>query len=834
MHATESEAGMSERGGPDERDAQYPGRMLRRVVPLVVLVIAPFLAGCAERKTERDPPTFIRLTDLVAKAKVVAATDLTDREALERDSMHQFVRETFASLDPETTHLVDPELIYKLVPDLEPSEDPPQSRTDGSDLLLEPPSLYVQVFPLASVKTIHGRLSLRGDPEKEPLLIEARAVPTPEELKRDLAELLAPRGVSRHAFLEGAEPSSDGRRTYSVSFRPRIGTKALMFVVATLRNPLVIEDLTIARQPRVSSLALSPSDEFDTPLVRRVEIAHDHRESILLAAPSQIRFELDVPRRSPRLRFARTVLENDGVSGVLEVAVRAGSRELRVRLDVPATPGWRDAEVDLATLAGERVELTLAVRPDRDGIVLGMAIGTPTVEGDPVDANAAKPDVVLVSLDTARRDRLSMYGAERPTTPHLERIARNAVVFETAIAPSSWTLPSHASVFTGQLPARHGVDRTDTRLEPLGAPHLGVAMRAAGYETIAFTAGGYVHPDFGFAAGFDRYVTTELVDFIADGETLLRSEKSPRMGELLQILQRPRRRPLFLFVHTYTAHNYITTDADLRAIGTDEATVASMNRVTRPDGARQIKPGVKVDHFPVFTAGTQLPKEDEVVEVDHLRRIYDATLLGADLVAGQVHRALEATGRLDHSYFVLFSDHGEELFEHGRAGHGKHLWEELVRVPLLFAGAGLDAARVDQVVDLCDIEPTLLDLLHLEPSPYPRDGRSLVPLLRGGALADEPAIGQEDRLLCIRGERYKLFARRDDTEYGDLSLYDVMVDPGEDRNVAAERKANAAELANALRRRVEPLLQQKQSGPRVLLSPERIAELKALGYLGGE
>ena len=324
----------------------------------------------------------------------------------------------------------------------------------------------------------------------------------------------------------------------------------------------------------------------------------------------------------------------------------------------------------------------------------------------------ARPDIVLISIDTLARSALQAYDPEAPPLPNLDRFAREAVRFDDAIAAASWTLPSHASLMTGLYPDRHGATDPRVAISPSVAT-IAEALHLAGYETVAFTDGGLVSKNFGFARGFERYD-----DWARDPHP----EQIPRSGAPPPIhgadifdraiafaAQRGHgTRPFFLFLHTYAVHDYYAlhpwATAGLTLDGrTSPDLVSCLHGVTHCDAATW-----------------QL-----------LRALYHAEVVHLDAAFGRLLDALRSSGLEKTSVVVLVSDHGEGLDpERGRMHHGGRLDEDLIRVPLLVHAPWLAPRNVLEPVSLVDVMPTLLELTNAL-RPEGLDGSSFAPLLRG-------------------------------------------------------------------------------------------------------
>ena len=345
--------------------------------------------------------------------------------------------------------------------------------------------------------------------------------------------------------------------------------------------------------------------------------------------------------------------------------------------------------------------------------------------------------IVLVSLDTTRPDHLSAYGYDKPTTPLLARLATEGTVFRNARSTSSWTLPSHMSLFTGLPPALHDVT-IDFQVLDKARRTLGEVFHDAGFRTMGVFSAPYVHPHFGFARGFDFYerATQEPMFFdltpqqmrtqlgLAEKRSHVEVTSGLVVDRALRLLANSSGDRNLLFLHFFDAHYDYLPPPRLAKRFTDPAYAGPVT-------------GKEVADDPAVHAG--MPAED----LAQLEGLYDAEIAWVDENLKRLVEGLSQQGRLDHTLFVVVGDHGEEFFENGRFGHRAGLREEVVRVPMIFWWPGHVAAgnSVDTDVSLVDVLPTLVDLAGLPPEPGV-DGRSLRPALAGGSLPPRPTTAE--------------------------------------------------------------------------------------------
>jgi arylsulfatase A-like enzyme len=476
----------------------------------------------------------------------------------------------------------------------------------------------------------------------------------------------------------------------------------------------------------------APESQLGEVLARpwKVEIANDVRNAVLALPGAPIRRELEVPEAAElHLSYALQPRAQGPVRFEVAAVLPDGTRrQLMAESMAEGAAGWREARLDLSELAGVRagLELVTTVEGPFDPVRGFPVWGNPEVVAP---ARLTMPNIVLVCLDTLRADHLSLYGYGRPTSPHLDAWARGrAAVFETVVAPAPWTLPAHASMFSGLDAHRHGVNLT--RPAPASLTMLAEVLRAAGYATLAVTGGGFVHPQYGFAQGFDRYWSF-AVKVGAEGEI------EAEVDRACAALEANARRPFFLFLHTYEVHNpFLPRQPYFGAFSEhpDEEVMVDVERLpaSAADGF--------LDHrgLVVRRAGGELeplPDSDLDLAVD----LYDSGIANADAHLAAVLRRIEHLGIDRRTVVVITSDHGELFGEHGVFNHVS-LYEENLLVPLVIADPRrAQPRRIGDQVRLIDLAPTILELAGAPPLPA-ADGASLVPLLDARPGARPPGL----------------------------------------------------------------------------------------------
>lgn len=428
----------------------------------------------------------------------------------------------------------------------------------------------------------------------------------------------------------------------------------------------------------------------------------------------------------------------------------------------------------------------------------------------------ARPDILLITLDTTRADHTSAYGYDRVTTPRLEALAREGVRFDAAYAPMATTLPAHATLFTAELPRTLGITKNGA---VLGDEYYTLAERLtdAGYRSAAFVSSFPVDRMFGLAQGFEIYdddftdgscptKVEEWEGFDIDrgfcrrgGNTTARAlawlEKN---AYLTEAGEEP---PFFVWVHYFDPHApYLPAEEDAAL-------------------------------FPAEFDGWLSTKI----------AAYDGEIHYMDRALGDLLEPLAAAGRLDDTLVVVAGDHGEGLMQHGHMHHSLLLYEEDVRVPLIvrWPSRVTGGRIIDAPVQLADLPPTLLEIAGvggLEDGV----GDSLIAALVDGASIDPERLiflqrreyaesvvsGREVRgeKLGVRGGKWKYIEAR---EEGTTELYDLESDPYERKNVAGEHPEAQEKLARAVRDWQDTA--KRPALPEV--DPEAEERLRALGYV---
>jgi len=529
---------------------------------------------------------------------------------------------------------------------------------------------------------------------------------------------------------------------------------------------------------------------------------------------------LEIPPRST-LRFgtlARSLLD-EGAPRTAVFRVRLDGEvvhESSKPLDVNDRCTWHALPLPAEGRARARLELEV------DGAVGATAFLVPTLGPAEIGTRGARPwgdsrpDIVVFLADTFRADNLSVYGGTSGATPHLDRLADESLCFRQAWSTSSWTLPAHATLFTGHYPRQvlgYGIGK---RL-PASLETVVERLAESGYRTGAWTGGGFVSADFGFDQGFEAFVECgeDVERGIAEAEAFLAADDG---------------RPAFLFVHTYRAHTpYDVSPETLASLGQRlgiqgdyEHLLARLRAAAREAGA--VVPVAK-------GRIAEAPRTPQLLRMAaQLRAHYLGGVADLDRLVGGFLETLKAQGVLETGYFVFTSDHGEAFLDHNAFFHGGIPHDEQARIPLLVRGPGAAPGVVEDPVSAIDLAPTLARLGGLAPGPdWP--GRSLLEPRPERALYGcqfESAL--DDVVFVVDGSRKVLLRQGGVGEAVVLSAYDLATDPGEQRDLAGEDPAWLRALVERSLVPLEELRTHWAPSEDAEVAPDKAEELRALGY----
>ena len=437
-------------------------------------------------------------------------------------------------------------------------------------------------------------------------------------------------------------------------------------------------------------------------------------------------------------------------------------------------------------------------------------------------------NIVLIFIDTLRADHLGCYGYSRKTSPNIDKLSKEAFVFEQNFATASYTLASFMSIITSLYPKSHGVlEVYKDRLSPR-AKTLAQVLQSYGYETAWFGPKKSIHLnlDVGFGWGFN---TTDI--FI------------PRLDESRKLISdwlvRNKDKKFFLNFHTSNIHDpYMPSlkykqrfakNESVRGIVEDERWLMALCRQFVSQEKEKVREIMGAELFEEFVATgsmggshkavkdffhsrnkaevlhkirdfvywSSVNLEDPLVNA-HMQALYDAEILEFDEeIIGPLVRQLKALNIYNKTIIIICADHGDEFYEHKGHGHGGTLFDELIHVPLIIRVPQVkQGRRIKELTQTVDIMPTLLDLVGI-PVPHQAQGKSLIPLInnRGPFPIHDYVFGQILEISYIRSKEWKLLLK----ENGIRKLYRVAQDPQEQKNVYSENQDIALRLESTLR-----------------------------------
>ncbi len=466
---------------------------------------------------------------------------------------------------------------------------------------------------------------------------------------------------------------------------------------------------------------------------------------------------------------------------------------------------------------------------------------------------AAPPNILFISIDTLRGDRLNCYGYDRYTvSPHIDALAADGVLFENFITTSPWTTPAHMSLMTSMYPSTHGMilsfqDLMNTgegqvfaRL-PADRQTLAEVLQDRGYATGAFTGGITVEPEFGFDQGFDHFDTSMYKLNRANVDAML-AWIDAQEG------------PWFTFMHTFETHApYLHTD--LLPEEYAEIIPKYRERTSTLKTAESLS-----QHMTDASTLMAWMRTERVFQPDFCEHLYLGGILVMDRWMGELVAALKERGMYDNTIIVFTSDHGEEFAEHNERffydAHGHSTYEEVIHVPLIMklprqAEAGRRFAEVSRGID---VMPTLLDVLGVTLAVDEMQGDSLAAWWAGptvdpndaGRIAFTEASARADEVKSLRTDRFKyavsiggdIVATHGRGHFPDRfikrELFDLQEDPGELDNLIGgdAPDPDLVKLAEAFHEQLRAFVNGQQGRAEMIeLDPETARRLKALGYL---
>ncbi len=470
-----------------------------------------------------------------------------------------------------------------------------------------------------------------------------------------------------------------------------------------------------------------------------------------------------------------------------------------------------------------------------------------------IEGRRSQPNVVLIVMDTTRADHLSCYGYTRVTSPCLDRIAAEGTLFRNAISPSSWTLPSHASIFTGLSPSEHAVGHVSSYL-PVQIPTIATLLKEDGYRTLFYSNNPWVSVYTGLDRGFDQresgwkeHEDRYLFETVSNLLRLVRERNNPawRIQDdgaakttqyVAEWIEKNRRSPFFVFINYMEPHMPYSAPAPYYR--------RYMPADITPEEVRRFSPsGLDIRSLLV-------PRERSGRELTTIGSLYDGEVGYLDGRIEELYQRIKDLGLLDNTLLIITSDHGENLGDHGLVGHMYGLYGSLIDVPLIIRYPRMftPGTVIRNPVLITDIFYTIQEAVGLRHRIPPAGvGKSLIRRIAGGEFQDEIVTEHDRPTNALRWARNRgIDTRRIDqdqrailrgsfefvlTSRGDQELYDRSRDPVELTNIAGECPEITADLkgrlAHALLAMRPPL--PARTGPE--MDKETKERLRSLGYI---
>lgn len=478
--------------------------------------------------------------------------------------------------------------------------------------------------------------------------------------------------------------------------------------------------------------------------------------------------------------------------------------------------------------------------------------------------NRSTLNVILLVLDSVRADHLSVYGYCRKTSPKIDDIAKEGVIFDNAFSAAPWTVPSHASIFTGKYPSHHKCGLKNMRL---GRANITLAeiLRRNGYHTMAITACPLLRPEYGIGRGFDDFISTsdlsidqllrkapkEVVRILIFGPDKFTFQNNNLIQKLLK-KSHSNRKPFFLFVNYFNCHTpydppkpfkekfcgcthkpraYITEFILKKVFGRTSEKIS--NSKIDIQKVRYIASGQ--GGFSFMAGRLKISAE----EWEIVKSWYDGEITYLDYHIGELIKFLKQEDLFDNTLLIITSDHGENFGEHGLASHGYCLYDTVLHIPLIMTCPSVipKKRRISKLVSTIDILPTVLRILNIRKtqsyiqgvSLYPFQTRKFHSFICAEFEQGHTKMGDqtESGLKCIRSEFWKYIISSKQEE----ELYNLQNDHFEERNVV-DKYPSKAEF---LRKEMENIIDISYFGPKKPLTKEEnqqmVKRLKALGYV---
>ncbi|MFQ6082455.1 MAG: sulfatase [Candidatus Aminicenantia bacterium] len=568
--------------------------------------------------------------------------------------------------------------------------------------------------------------------------------------------------------------------------------------------------------------------------------------NVLLSPPkSEYQFTVRIPS-SAFLEFGCGFLERNwkrkGSGVTFKILIEDGKKKKLLfskSLDPFRNPDDRNLfiqKIDLSSFENKKIKISFLTqrKPRGKSIRIEPSFWYNPIIYSPNISKEKELNVILISIDTLRPDHLSCYGYSRKTSPNIDKLAKDGILFVNSFSSTSWTLPAHISLLTSLDTVHHQVYFPFQRMNE-EIMTLADILRNNNFYCSAFTGGGYLNAKYGFAKGFDSYQELKI-----KGDISFRYDEAEILSEkALSWIDQNKDKKFFLFLHTYQPH-----DPYANLSSTGKIFLDKNHKWERIDLGKIFKNGDSDRHSIQFTEE----------ERKNIIALYDGEIKYTDeYFVKPLIRQLKELDLYNKTLIILTSDHGEEFYDHKAWLHDHSLYNEAIKIPLIikFPNSKFQGKRIAQIVRLVDIMPSILDYLDIEYSFPSLDGKSLMNLIEGKEENNRTFISDlalrrfreiYPTIITINKNNLKLIVNEkiispyveeistDFKEYK-VELYDMENDPGEKINLAGKQKYHKVitELITLIRNYYQ--VSKKQKIKEITLDKELKERLRALGYI---
>lgn len=443
-------------------------------------------------------------------------------------------------------------------------------------------------------------------------------------------------------------------------------------------------------------------------------------------------------------------------------------------------------------------------------------------------------NIFFILIDTLRPDHLGCYDYSRDTSPTIDNLAKQGILFENTIAQAPWTKPSISSIFTSTLPSTHGVTwRGRHERLPTTMTTLAEVFQQNGFRTAAFSDNPHITVSNGFGQGFDKFV---------ENHSFLEGDAKHLTDQAIKWFKKNIHKKNFIYIHYLDPHDPYQAPGVYRDMFLD-AHLVNVRKIVEMGNAYVLNGEFHLDKK-MEKGGEKIPPEDYPLavpmiispeELQYLIDLYDGEIRYVDYQISRIIATLKALKAFDNTTLIITSDHGEEFLEHGMFRHGYQLYDETIRVPFIIVSPRLKNVpqKISVPVNLIDIMPTLLDIFGINYSAN-KQGRSLVQLINqhenmGSLSISETAWkGAHARSARLEDWKYIKDVRKEKEE-----LFNLTEDPGEHNNLYPQELERAEKFSKLLLAAMEgtQLVVDKASGSRKQLQKGQLEKLRSLGYV---